>query len=185
MLFLGGTLSVLGAVFLTVRHMRNLLADTSQAVEAIASGDLTQEVHQFGQDELGEMTKKMVVMRNNLIDIIRILLRDVDTLRVAASELSAFASRNASDANEQLKTTQEADASIKNLRLSVEKIENFVALAGDVTRQSGEMSEQGGKIISHSSTEMQLIANAVNEMAAMVNELDGHSQSHIRHYRCY
>ena len=75
---------MLAVVFLTIRHMQNLLADTSQAMEAIASGDLSMEVHQFGQDELGEMTRKMVVMRKNLIEIIRTLLRDVETLRLAS-----------------------------------------------------------------------------------------------------
>ncbi len=175
-LFIGGTLGLLAVVFLTIRHMQNLLADTSQALDAIASGDLSLEVHQFGQDELGEMTGKMIVMRKNLIEIIRTLLRDVETLRVASSDLSAVANRNATDASEQMTMTAEANQSVKNLAVSIEKIENFVAFAGDVTRESGTKSERGGKIISDTSREMQHIANVVNEMSATVYDLDDDSK---------
>ncbi len=175
-LFIGGTFVVLLAVFLTVRHMRNLLADTSQAVEAIATGDLSMDVHQFGQDELGEMTKSIAVMRDKLIDIIRALLSDVETLRIAAAELSIVAADNARDAGEQLEQTREATRSVQNLGKSIEKIESFVALAGDVTRESEGKSRSGGKIITETSLEMQSIAEVVNEVSNMVYELDNYSQ---------
>ena len=175
-LFIGGTCVVLLTVFLTVRHMRNLLADTSQAVQAIAGGDLSMEVQQFGEDELGEMTKSIAEMRNKLIDIIRALLNDVETLRVAAAELSAVAADNAGDARQQLEQTAEATRSVENLGRSIEKIENFVAFAGDVTRESGGKSISGGKIITETSLEMQSIAEVVNEVSNMVYELDNHSQ---------
>lgn len=175
-LFVGGTFTVLFAVFLTIRHMRNLLSDTSQAVEAIASGDLSIEVHQFGQDELGEMTRKMALMRNNLIEIIRTLLRDIETLRLASEDLSAVAISNAAQASEQMRITEGASTSVKNLAASIEKIENFVAFAGDVTRESGAKSARGCKIISDTSQEMQHIADVVSAMSNTVHDLDGDSK---------
>jgi methyl-accepting chemotaxis protein len=175
-LIIGGAFVVLLAVFLTVRHMRNLLADTSRAVEAIAAGDLSKEVHQFGQDELGEMTKSIAVMRDKLIDIIRALLSDVETLRIAAAELSNVAADNARDAGEQLEQTGEATRSVQNLGRSIEKTESFVALAGDVTRESEGKSRSGGKIITETSLEMQSIAEVVNEISSMVYDLENHSQ---------
>jgi methyl-accepting chemotaxis protein len=175
-LFVFGVVFVLGAVSMTIRHMRNLLTDATNAMDAIASGDLSIEVHQFGQDELGEMGAKMVIMRKNLIEMIRTLLRDVKTLREAASELSIVADNNAADANLQMHLNEEANESVRNLASSIQKIESFVAFAGDVTRDSGSKSARGGKIISDTSLEMQHIANVVNQMSTTVYELDGHSQ---------
>ena len=175
-LFIGGNLIVITAVFLTIRHMRNLLADTSQAVDAIAQGDLSIEIHQFGDDELGEMTKKMALMRKHLINIIRTLLRDVKSLQQAAADLSSVASHNANDAKAQIKITEEANTSVKNLTMSIEKIESFVTFAGDVTRKSGLKSSRGSQIIQETSIEMQHIADVVNQMSKTVYELEGHSQ---------
>jgi methyl-accepting chemotaxis protein len=175
-LFVGGTFGVLMAVFMTIRHILNLLSDTSLAADAIASGDLSLEIQQFGEDELGEMTHKMIIMRQNLIEIIRTLLRDVATLRTTSTELSSFATRNASDSSEQLKIAEDAKLTVTNLTASIEKIERFVGFAGNATRESGEKSTRGSNIIKDTSLEMQHIAEVVKEMSGTVYDLDGHSK---------
>jgi len=122
------------------------------------------------------MTKKMALMRHNLIEMIRVLLLNVDTLQLAATELSDVAGNNAVDAEEQMRITSEAHESLESLGISIEKIENFVSFAGDVTKDSSNKSQYGCKIMSETTEKMRHIADVVNEIWAMFYELDGHSQ---------
>jgi methyl-accepting chemotaxis protein len=170
-----GTGGVISVVILTVRHMRKQLAETNQAIEAIASGDLSQEIYQSGEDELSEMIKKINLMRENLIGIIRMLLGNVETLRNASTELSDIAVQNARDANEQLEIFKLVRQSVDKLSLSINKIESFVEMAGKITHQSDLKSTQGSKVIKETAEEMQIIAGVVSDMSSTAYEIDGQS----------
>ncbi len=174
-LFIVGMAGILGLVLITVRHMRWQLADTDQAVQAIASGDLRSRKRQSGRDELSEMTQKIDGMRGHLIGMIRTLLEHVDTLRQASAELSEVAGGNTRDAGEQLQIAQTAKQAVQKLETSIDKIENVVAFTDKVTRQSGQKSAQGCQIIRDTAEEMRQIAEVVNEMSSTAFSIDGQS----------
>jgi len=170
-----GVAGVLGTSVLTIRHITRSLKQAGDAVEAIASGDLTRPVPQAGSDEIGEMLAKLSAMQSNLRDLISAVRGDVDNLNHAARELSAFSSSSARASESQSEAASSMAASVEQLSVSIDQVEEHAREARGATLTSGSQSEEGGRIIHEAASEMGRIAEAVNATAGTIRQLEGFS----------
>jgi methyl-accepting chemotaxis protein len=176
-LLLGGSFFVLLSVSLTLFHLRTVLLNANQGAESMAAGNLTVNLSSSGSDEISMMLSKLDTMRCNLIQIVRILLKDVNQLKQSSQGLFNIATENSNSAEQQLTIAQQTKFGIEQLTHLIEDVRAFVASARAATLQSCERSESGGQIIVNTASEMREIAQEVNYMAQTVRELD--EQAHL------
>ncbi|MDO9160641.1 MAG: MCP four helix bundle domain-containing protein, partial [Burkholderiaceae bacterium] len=81
-------LIVLGAVFL-IRSIRDPLARSVQMAEAIANGDLTQDIRTTRRDEFGQLTLALAHMNQSLGKLVQQVQQASDSIQVASSEVAA------------------------------------------------------------------------------------------------
>ena len=65
-----GVVGVFGMVFVTIRYISKALHEAGHVAEAIANGDLSIQIEESGQDEIGEFVSKLKRMQNNLITLV-------------------------------------------------------------------------------------------------------------------
>jgi len=175
MLSIVGVVGVLGTALFTIRHINSSLAKASGSIEVIAAGDLSRDVPAAGADEIGAMLAKLAVMRGNLLDLIGALRGDVDRLSRAAADLSASAAGTSRTTEMQSEAASSMAASVEQLSVSVDQVEEHAREARTITQASSAQSGEGGRIIHQAADEMQRIAEAVNSTADTIRELDAYS----------
>ena len=174
-LVLLGVIGVMGTSYFTIRRITSSLKQAGDAVEAIASGDLTHPVPQAGMDEIGEMLSKLATMQSNLRDLIGAVRGNVDNLNRAAMDLSASSSSSARASESQSEAASSMVASVEELSVSIDQVEEHAREARGVTQSSGSQSEEGGRIIHQTADEMRNIAEAVNATAGTIRQLEDFS----------
>jgi len=167
-----GVIAVLGVSLLTIRRINASLSIAGNAVEAIASGDLSRRVEQTGHDEIGEMLVKLAAMQSNLRELVGAVNGNVDALNQSANELATSASHSARASETQSEAASSMAASVEELSVSVDQVEAHAHEARSLTLASGTQSDEGGRIIHGAADEMRHIAEAVNSTAGTIRELE-------------
>jgi methyl-accepting chemotaxis protein len=143
------------------------------AAEAIAAGDLTQDIQVEGRDELSQMLQAMKDMQTALSGVVR----DVST---AASEV-AQNSGSIADSNSNLaeRTTRSA-ASLQNTAASVEQIASTLKGASDLTRRAAgiavtarQAASNGGAVVSKVVETMEEISASSKKIGDIIGVIDG------------
>jgi methyl-accepting chemotaxis protein len=170
-----GVIGVLGMSWLVIRRVSESLKQAGSAVEAIAAGDLTRLVPRSGTDEIGEMLAKLADMQGKLRELIGAVRGSVDNLNHAAMELSTSSSSSARISVSQSESASGMAASVEQLSVSIDQVEEHAREARGITQASGSQSEEGGRIIHQTAEEMRNIAEAVNSTAGTIRELENYS----------
>ncbi|MBU1364128.1 MAG: methyl-accepting chemotaxis protein [Gammaproteobacteria bacterium] len=173
---------VLGAVFvggpaiLTIRYISNGLKAAGKTASAIAGGDLTGEISISRNDEIGELSDQLSVMRSNLLELIAAIRQNADGLNQNARNLSLAAERSALTVETQSSAASAMSSSIVDLSRSMECIGVNAREAHQISEMSSEHADKGGQIIQRTASEMQGIAEAVNVVAGTIRDLEGLSR---------
>jgi methyl-accepting chemotaxis protein len=174
-LLIVGVIGVLGTARVTIRHINSGLNKASAAAEAIANGDLTQAVPSAGGDEIGQLLQRLGTMRDNLNQLIRSILGNVDSLNMSAQALSSAANGSAGNTEMQAEAASGMAASVEQLSVSIDQVEEHAREARTVTLSSSAQSGEGGRIIHEAAEEMRRIAEAVNNTSGTIKELESYS----------
>ncbi len=170
-----GIFGVLGLAIITIRHINSGLSKASAAAEAIANGDLTQTVPSAGEDEIGQLLQRLGTMRDNLNQLIRSIRGNVESLNTSAQELSSAANVSAGNTEMQAEAASGMAASVEQLSVSIDQVEEHAREARSVTLSSSSQSGEGGRIIHEAAEEMRRIAEAVNSTSSTIKELESYS----------
>ncbi len=169
---LGG---VLAQAYFTVRRISLALREAGEAADTIASGDLTKPMPRSGEDEIGHLIAKLALMRNSLHELIASISQNMKALAVSATELSGSAASSARTTEMQSEAASSMAASVEQLSVSIDQVEEHAREARNVTQESSAKSSEGGRIIHEAAEEMKRIAEAVNSTAGTIKDLDGYS----------
>jgi methyl-accepting chemotaxis protein len=170
-----GLTFVLGIAGFTVTYITRSLREVGDAADVIASGDLTRPMPYASEDEIGNLVAKLGVMRNTLHELIASISQNMKGLNQAAGELSSSASSSARTTEMQAEAASSMAASVEQLSVSIDQVEEHANEARNVTQASSVQSSEGGRIIHEAAAEMGHIADAVNNTAGTIKELEGYS----------
>jgi aerotaxis receptor len=170
-----GLVGVLSLAFLTARHITRSLRAAGRFAESIAAGDLTQPMPRAGEDEIGELMARLGVMRNTLHELIAMISQNMRSLNQSAGELAGLASNSAHTSEIQAEAASSMAASVEQMSVSIDQVEEHAREAHNVTEDSSAQSTEGGRIIHDAAAEMGRIADAVKSTAGTITELEGYS----------
>ena len=170
-----GLLGVLSLVFLTASHITRSLREAGKFAESIAKGDLMQAMPHAGEDEIGELMARLGVMRNTLHELIAMISQNMRSLNQSAGELAGLASNSARTSEIQAEAASSMAASVEQMSVSIDQVEEHARDAHNVTEVSSTQSTEGGRIIHDAAAEMGRIADAVKSTASTITELESYS----------
>jgi len=170
-----GLFGVLAQAIFTIGHIKRALDGACKAADSIASGDLTKPLPPPGEDEIGELMAKIGVMRNTLHELIASITQNMKGLNQSAGELAGSAKSSARTTEMQAEAASSMAASVEQLSVSIDQVEEHAGEARSVTQAASVQSSEGGRIIHDAAAEMKHIAEAVNSTAGTIKELEGYS----------
>ena len=168
---LGATLSLIMA-YLMIQQIRASLEQAGKVAQAIAEGDLTISVPEYGNDEIGHLFLKMTEMRKKLHLLISEIRNGVLQLNRNSAELLKLAADGDTIALNGSHAASSMAASIEQLSVSLDHVNDNAASAIKIAMASGQSAQDSTKVIESSAKEMHKISELVLSAASYIRNLE-------------
>ena len=155
----------------TYYSVANSVAIFQQGARRMAEGDLTGNFATAGADELHEAGNDFNAMADAFRKLLGRIQSDVGMLRGAAEQLSMSSQQISTSTGAQSDSASSMAASVEQMTVGVDNIARSAMDAQSYSTESDQVAEQGGRIVQDVVTEIQAIAETVNQSAAAVEAL--------------
>ena len=159
-----------------INKIKHGLNESRIAAESIAAGDLTKPLPAASKDELGSLNAALSVMRNNLHELIASVREGITSLNQSSGNVSVSASKSSKVSEMQSEAASGMASAMEELSVSIDQVSEHASSAHRVSQISSEKSIEGGRVIHSAATEMESIAQSVNQVAAKINGLEEYSK---------
>ncbi len=161
----------MGLGIFIARIISKPVIDIAAKAEMVAGGDLTVEVTQTSNDEVGHLAASFKRMIENLRDIIGQVGEASSSVASASSEISSSTEQMAAGAQEQTSQANEVASAVEEMTKTIlENSKNANDTAG-TAKKARAAAEQGGKAVEDTVVGMKRIAEVVNKSAETVKTL--------------
>ena len=151
------------------------VARLAEGAARIGEGELAHRIDYPARDELEGVANQFNRMAAGLAATLGQVKTSAEALHSAAERLAAAADQVAEGSERQSESAASMAAAVEEMTVGVEEIARNAGAADTAARESGELSDAGGKVVDHAVSEMELIAQSVNQSAAVITELGQNS----------
>jgi methyl-accepting chemotaxis protein len=156
------------------QELRTKVTQLVSIVESIADGDLTQEVVDFGEGDLGTLSSCLRKMSADLRNLISQLV-DSACQQNEGSRAIAESSQSLSEgAQSQAASVEQMSASVENLVHSIQVISENAIEAKNQATASVELAKNGGNSVQAAVASMRLIqksSDQINDIIQVISEI--------------
>ncbi|MGX9136520.1 methyl-accepting chemotaxis protein [Rummeliibacillus sp. JY-2-4R] len=172
-------------ISLIVRSIIKPIDRLKNSAQKVSDGDLTEDIVVNSNDEIGELSKSFIDMKDKLSTLISKVNNSTTLVRSSSEELSASASQNIA-ASQQIAAamqqvtigTENQTVGIEQNAVSVEEVSiGITAIAEDASQvsnlsvQATQQAEEGGKSIQHTVSQMDSIHQSVTQSDTKIKSL--------------
>ncbi|MDX8129127.1 methyl-accepting chemotaxis protein [Methylomonas sp. EFPC1] len=167
-----GAIAFVIMAYVIIQQIRYSLDQAEKVTGAIAAGDLTVVIPDAGDDEIGQLLRKLAQMRKNLHNLISDMHNGVFQLNRYSADLLEAAAQESIIANNGYDAACSMAATIEQLSVSLEQVNGNALDAKQVAFESGQRAELSTKVISSTAIEMQKISAIVVNAADYIRNLE-------------
>ena len=173
---LGVVLAVLLAIFLS-KLIGGQLRVLVSKVETVASGNLTVEIQQGSQDEIGELFGAFGKMVASLRTIIADVTGSTVQLASAAEEMSAVTEQTSRGMGQQQAETDQIATAMNEMSATVQEVARNAAAAAQSAHQADDQASKGKQVVSQTIESIDALATEVEKAGQVIHKLEGDSVS--------
>ena len=145
---------------------------TTEAVRAVADGDLTKTVEITSHDEIGDLLAHVNTMIERLRGVVADALSASENVAAGSQELSAAAEQVSHGATEQASSAEEASASMEQMAANIKQNADNASQTENIARQSAKDAELSGEAVSRAVQAMQTIAEKITIVQEIARQTD-------------
>jgi methyl-accepting chemotaxis protein len=169
-----GLLLVLGSVtaWLIARSVVQPLQQASQAADAIAAGDLTQQLQASGRDEAADLLRTLARMQDSLRHLVGQVRSGVDEVQVASGEIAQGNLDLSSRTEHQASNLQRTGSSMGLMSQGVQASARSAESAHELAAKACAVAGQGGEQVQRVVGTMQEIETASRRIGDIIGTID-------------
>ncbi|MFD2110725.1 methyl-accepting chemotaxis protein [Thiorhodococcus fuscus] len=160
------------------RSIMKPLRYAADGSKKIAAGDLTVALRSSANDEVGDLIRALDAMRDNLKGMIESIHETAGQLGAATDQLVDGATKVAEASESQSETASYVATAVEELNSSINHMADNARQVQELSRNSSQVSHQGGEIIRQTLDETQRIASEITQAAQTIEGL-GEQSAHI------
>lgn len=156
---------------LCVLMIMKILKPLIQGITLVSTGDLTIELNQTSNDEVGTLIQKLGNLVRNLRSIVEEVHEKTQSVSEHAAQIKADSATMASGAGEQTQQVTEVVEAVEKMAHTIIENSRNAGVTADTAKQAKVAAEEGGKIVEETVAGMKRIAEVVNKSADTVKTL--------------
>ncbi|MDR3628394.1 MAG: methyl-accepting chemotaxis protein [Ignavibacteriaceae bacterium] len=173
--FKGGYNEVITGINNTLDALVNPVKEGVEALQILASGDLTVKIKSDYKGEHQLIKNNINVVAETLNDAIMEVGNAVQATASAANQISSSSEEMAAGASEQNTQTAEVAGAIEQMTKTILETSKYSSMAAEAAKNAGDIAKEGGKVVAETIEGMNRIAAVVSESAATVQALGKNS----------
>jgi methyl-accepting chemotaxis protein len=162
----------IGAYYATIRSINEL----TRNAHTLATGDLSVRIDLGTQDELklvGDSLNEMTAAFRSLIQNVQ---NGAGQVHDATMRLSESSAQIRLSTEQQSEAASSMAAAVEQMTVGVDHISKNAQDANSLSRRAGELSVEGARVVGSVVQEIQLISEAVNQSAGIIDDLGQQSE---------
>jgi methyl-accepting chemotaxis protein len=139
---------------------------------AVADGDLTQNIQSHSKDEIGDLIKALQTMCEKLREIVTEAITAAQNVASGSEQLSASAEQLSQGSTEQASSTEEASSSMEEMAANVKQSADNASQTEKIARQSAIDAEASGAAVTRAVGAMETIAQKITIVQEIARQTD-------------
>ena len=165
------------SVWFVRRQVVNPLLLAGEHFQVMASGDLSREIDISSTNEIGDLFKSLREMQQTKREMIRSLMESSSQLASAAEELNSVTEESQRGLQEQSDQLQQAATAINELSTAVDDVAANAVTTSEASQASNELAVQCREGVRGTTTDIQAVADGVEQTSTQAAELARHSHN--------
>ena len=162
----------IGTYYATINSINAL----SRNAKLMATGDLSVRIDLGTNDELTQVGDSFNEMANAFRNLLQNVQNSAHQVMQATARLSESSGQISQSTGRQSESASAMAAAVQQMTVGVDHIAQNAQTANSLSERAGQLSAEGGQIVGTVVREIQLIAEAVNQSAAIINDLGQQSE---------
>jgi methyl-accepting chemotaxis protein len=162
-----------GAALIITRSITRPVLKASEAVRAVASGDLTQRLHADSRDELGQLLGSLDEMTQNLARMVSGVRQGCEQINVAAAEIAQGNADLSARTESQASSLQQTAASVEQMASQIKANADNARQADQLANRASEVAGAGGAAVGEVVTTMDAISASSRKISDIIGTIDG------------
>ena len=159
------------AIYISVAVSKGLNR-ASDAVRAVADGDLTRTIDITTKDEIGDLLGHVNIMIERLRGVVSDAISASENVSAGSQELSAASEQVSQGATEQASSAEEASASMEEMASNIKQNADNAAQTEKIARQSAKDAEVSGEAVNRAVEAMRTIAEKITIVQEIARQTD-------------
>jgi len=172
-----GALLVVGVglliTWLLVRSIVTPLNVAVRVAEAVASGDLSSDIHVRSGDETGQLMAALKRMNDSLVSIVGQVRASSDSIATGTAEIAAGNANLSQRTEEQAANLEQTAASMEELTATVKQNAETARNATELARSASGVAAQGGQVVNQVVGTMEQISASSRKISDIIGVIDG------------
>lgn len=169
-----GLFAILIGIAMSVFITRSIVRPLNEAVnllDKVSHGDLTQEIDQLPQGEIGQLLSSVKGMRDGLVNVVNQIERNVTTVVSATGDICSSVSGVQQGSQTQAKMASEIQTSVGELSSSAGVISEHVSVTRSQAEGAHNLAQKGKQVITGAAQDITEVAAYINETSHSVAKL--------------
>jgi methyl-accepting chemotaxis protein len=162
----------IGAYYATMRSINELMRNA----RTLATGDLSVHIDLGTRDELKLVGDSLNEMTSAFRSLIQNVQNGAGQVRDATMRLSDSSAQIRLSTEQQSEAASSMAAAVEQMTVGVDHISKNAQDANSLSRRAGELSVEGARVVGSVVQEIQLISEAVNQSAGIIDDLGQQSE---------
>lgn len=159
--------SILG--WFITRAITHPLGHAVNFAQAIAKGDLTQEIETTSRDEMGTLLHALAEMKMHLLDVVQEVQNGAESISSAAEQITAGSQNLAARTEEQATSVEETASSMEQMTSTVKNTAEHTHDAISVAEKTEIAVHNNGEMMLQVTEKMRAIHGSSSQMSDIIN----------------
>ncbi len=165
-------LGACGMVFVFVRSITVPMNEAVTLAHAVAAGDLTTEMHVYGTNEIGQLTKSLIEMQQKLGGVVNHVRQGSQAVATASIQIAQGNHDLASRTESQASALEQTAASMEQLNSTVQQNAENARQANDLALNASTVAVKGGEVVSQVVETMKGINDSSRKISDIIGVID-------------
>ena len=164
------------AIVIALLTTRSITVPVNQAVQlaqAVAAGDLSQNIAVTSGDEIGTLLQALKDMNASLRNIVGQVRAGTDEIATASTEIANGNMDLSSRTEQQAGALEETASSMEELTSTVKQNSDNTRQANQLAQSATDIARKGGAVVANVVTTMGEISASANKIADIIGAIDG------------